>query len=143
MATNVPDKFGELGLDEIPGKVVENTWNSIHDVAKSKMNRPGVYLFRTPTKDLVYVGETGDTKEAGMANRMGKHLWSSADSNLNLMLMESHNFAQYKDDPLRVKKELKSFEVYFWILENKEERRKTEKAIIDLLRPLCPHLLNK
>ena len=139
------EKIGKLGVDQAPEKpqIKGNTWNSIHDVVKSKMNKPGVYIFRSTENDLVYVGETGDTKEAGMANRMQGHLSSPSNSNLNVMLMESDKFPQYKDDPLRVKKELKSFKVYFWIVENKEERRKTEAALIDLLRPLCPFLLNK
>ena len=130
------EKDKKYGVDVKAGK-----WYPIGDVAKSKLNSPGVYMIRTASHNLVLIGRTFDQ---GIKTRTCQHIHSPSGSNLNVMLCESSNFPEYDDNPARLKKDLEHFEMYFTKVTDKEEQKNVETHMVVIAR-LCGAelLLNK
>ena len=142
---NTPEcvkKVGKLGVYKLPGKpkIKENCQYKIFDVARSKiLDKVGVYVIRTDRLDAVWFGETGD-----IPDRMGSHIHHYDSSNLIWELAHSIHFPEYRDDPDRLKKEVKSFFVEFVLVEGgRERRRAVEKFVYNQLRQHSPRLLNR
>ena len=136
------ERFGRLGCDQMPPgklKIKENCWYKIFDVARSKIDSPGVYVIRTDYLDAVWVGETSN-----ISDRMDCHIHHNDGSNLIWELAHSKHFPQYKDSRDRLKKEVKFFRIEFVVVEGgREKRRAVEKFVWNQLRPHSPLLLTR